>query len=74
MLRSSKYELSLLSMEGLVLNQSAARNPAEPRELTLNRSSRVKPIFPKWMNSLPTVLVIGVHALVIPLIAGVWYY
>lgn len=34
----------------------------------------VKPIFPKWMNSVPTLLVIVVHAAVIPVIAGMWYY
>ena len=34
----------------------------------------MKPIFPKWMNALPTLAFFVVHGFVILVIAGVWYY
>jgi len=36
--------------------------------------SALKPIFPKWMNALPTMLFVLVHGFVILVIAGFWYY
>ena len=34
----------------------------------------MKPIFPKWMNALPTVLFFVVNTAVVCVIAGLWYY
>jgi hypothetical protein len=34
----------------------------------------LKPIFPKWMNSVPTMVFVVVHTGILLVIAGVWYY
>ncbi len=34
----------------------------------------MKPIFPKWMNSVPTLVFVVVHSVALLAIAGLWYY